>query len=251
MNNTAKQIIKTAAFVVIGLTFTNCFGINFSSPKNNPKKEFSVKQGFNAIETTGTADIIYTEGEEIKLKISAPKEAFDVITVKVENGVLKIGHDDKKMRNRSSMVNKYSITAYITAPAIKRFATYGTGDIIAERLSGDTIQLQTYGTGDIEISNIEFTFAEMSSYGTGDIEVRNATGKFVKAETQGTGDIEIDKIEVKMLDAITTGTGDISIHSGKIEEGDLSASGTGDIEANGVSINKYKCSGRKGKINVN
>ena len=241
--------ISLSVLAIATLT-TNCVGIRFSTPENNPKREYSVNQSFSGISTTGTADIVYTEGNDVKITISAPEEAFDYITVKIENGTLKIGQDEKKKKNNKTVSSKYSITAYITAPAIRTLNTYGTGDIKAKHLSGDSIQLKTYGTGDIETDNIECKDFIAETYGTGDIEIGNLSAETAHSDTYGTGDIEIYKINVTDLAASTGGTGDITIHTGQILDARLSASGVGDIEARKVDISKHRISGKKNNIKL-
>lgn len=228
--------IKYFSLVGISMLLSSCLGVRITNSADNKTKEYKVNSAFHGIETTATADVKYIKGDSVKVEIKTTDKAFELITVEVKDGVLKIGSKDTK-ESKVGEFDKYTVKAVVTAPNIDYLNTSGTGDIDADNVTGDKIKLLTYGTGDINIQILKCEEVTFNSYGTGDIEIGNLSANNAIAETSGTGDIEIKVVSATVLRATTSGTGDITFRTGNIGTAWFSASGTGEIDARGTKIN--------------
>lgn len=230
------QNIKYLSLIGMSMLLSSCLGVRITNSANNKTKEYKVNSAFHGIETAATADVEYIESDSVKVEIKAPDGAFDLVTVEVKDGVLVISQKDVNRSNHSNF-DKYTVKAKVSAPGIDYLSTTGTGDIKAQFVTGDKIELLTYGTGDIDIQILQCDEVTFNSYGTGDIEILNLSANNAITETSGTGDIEIKEISATDLKATTSGTGDITIKTGNIGKAWFSVSGTGEIDARGTKIN--------------
>ena len=98
-----------------------------------PSKNYVTKKvnvgSFNAISTSSSVDVIYTQssgGQDVE--IYAPDNLVDYIDVRVEGGVLKVGF--KSPRNNFSINGKHKKEVRVSAPAVNSLKASSSGDII-------------------------------------------------------------------------------------------------------------------------
>ena len=124
-----------------------------------PSKNYVTKKvnvgSFNAISTSSSVDVIYTQssgGQNVE--IYAPDNLVDYIDVRVEGGVLEVGF--KSPRNNFSINGKHKKEVRVSAPAVNSLKASSSGDIIIKnglKTSGK-VTVKASSSGDVTGSTI-------------------------------------------------------------------------------------------------
>ena len=165
----------------------------------------------NGISLLGSGNVEIIHGNKNEVSIHAPNDLIPYLLTEVENGTLKIGKR-KKGWKKFRFLNE-EIRYKITVKDIDHLKISGSGDIIADKLSGNACRVAISGSGEIDVNKID-------------------TGK-LNINLSGSGDIEIENIRAKNIDVGISGSGDIEIE-GKTDELELSISGSGDFDSPGL-----------------
>lgn len=227
-----KKTVYIIGLSIMGAAMTSCGKIiKIHTDKNLITKEISIGDAFNAIETYTISDIEYTDGPA-KITIKAAPDIIDKIQIYVKDSVLVVTEPDSNSSGFRFDGLRARQTAKLTVsyPGVKKFTTYGVGDIKISPAETDTLILNTFGTGDITAGTIRCIKLFAQTAGTGDIELGSVSCTDADLYTQGTGDIDISDINAGMIKAETNGTGDITL-KGKCRETSFGENGTGDINA--------------------
>jgi len=177
--------------------------------------------GIDGVALLGSGDVDITLGNKEEITIYAPADLIPYLLTEKKNGTLYIGKRKKgwkKFRNWNENVH-YELVV----KKLDRISVSGSGDIDAEKLSGEKCSVKVSGSGNIEVDQIN--------------------SKGVKVTVSGSGDVDIDNLSADILGVSINGSGDIDLE-GKTDELDVTISGSGDFTGNelrseDVSINIY------------
>ncbi|KAA4196483.1 DUF2807 domain-containing protein, partial [Bacteroides ovatus] len=123
-----RKLVSTLMAVTLMLVSATACAERITPSKNYVTKKVNVGS-FNAISTSSSVDVIYTQssgGQDVE--IYAPDNLVDYIDVRVEGGVLKVGF--KSPRNNFSINGKYKKEVRVSAPAVNSLKASSSGDII-------------------------------------------------------------------------------------------------------------------------
>lgn len=187
---------------------------SISASSNYETRTFEVGE-FRGIHAAGAFNVKYSRGTQ-NLKIYAPDNIMEHLTVEVRDGILKIGTDKIRIRNWKE------VTVYVSVPELDEAHISGAGDFSAE-------EVFTSGNIDIKIS------------GAGDIDIDKLTANDASISISGAGDIEIESLECNGISVKISGAGDASL-AGKANTADLKISGAGDIDIRGLECPRVNTS---------
>ncbi len=202
---------------------------------------------FNSVITTGIIDIRLVEdaANAGSVVCVGAADALELVDIYVKNGTLFVGDKCGERKFKDKIKNGrccYGTFIVYYSGNLQHIGTDGTGDIIADEIRSNSINVISSGTGDIEIGTIKNAVtATITSSGTGDIEVGKCEVNVLNAVTSGTGDIEVKRITATTVNATSSGTGDVTI-TGSAASANLIATGTGDVNATSfaaASISKH------------
>ncbi len=177
--------------------------------------------GIDGVSLIGSGDVSITLGNKEEIIIHAPADLIPYLLTEKKDGTLYIGKRKKgwkKFRRFNENVH-YDLVV----KQINRISVSGSGDIDAEKLSGNKCSVKVSGSGNIAVDQI--------------------TSNKLKVNISGSGDIDIDNLSTDILGASINGSGDMNIN-GKTDELDVTVSGSGDFTGNelkseNVSIDVY------------
>jgi hypothetical protein len=195
-------------------------------------KNFKVSD-FHGIDVSSGFDVILIQGNSEDLILTAQENLFEYITVKVDQGTLKI------YTERNLMPTK-PIKARISFKSIDNFKVSGGGDIKCETpINVPKLDVNISGGGDLDTEiNTEELNCRMS--GGGDAEI-NGNIKNYNLTLSGGGDLESD-LNATIIDCTLSGGGDLTLKSkGKVDDAHVVMSGGGDIKFE-MNVEKLKCS---------
>jgi hypothetical protein len=219
-NNPMKKIITNSYVMIFPAFFvmlTSCISSqSFMPVKGNGTsvdKNFNLSD-FHGIEVSGGFDVMLVQGNTEGVTLTAQENLFEYITVKVEQGTLKIYTEE-------NITATNPLKARISLKSIDNLKVSGGGDVISET------PVNASGLG-IEIS------------GGGDFTaVINAAE--LNCHISGGGDAKIDG-NIKNYKIDMSGGGDLTLKSNeKVADANIEVSGGGDTKAE-MNVDKLKCS---------
>lgn len=207
----------TTAAIATACALTACGsekrGINLYDTKqdNTITTEEAARKGFEKIETYGSFDVFYTQGDNTSIQLKGDQSDINQVKLKCDGRTLTIS---KKRNKGFGGNNGFDVDVYITTPNISGISINGSGDFKAES------EIKTKNMG-------------MSISGSGDIELRSLQCDKCESNIAGSGDIGIGRIATKELTAKIAGSGDIDLSNANIDRAELSIAGSGDIDIDG------------------
>ena len=171
---------------------------------NNYITREEVTGEFHSLSCNLPGDVIYTPGD-CAVKINAPDNVLDCVTVTNENGTLQIKSNLGRIRNLKK------ITVTVSSPVLESVNFNGAVDFNAPQ----------------GITALRF---DAIVNGAGDIEIDGMQASDVSVTVNGAGDATISGIDCENLSVSINGAGDAKV-SGKAGSAELAISGAGDIDA--------------------
>jgi len=213
----------SAALIGSALAAGGCFGGVLDHEAGPMTSKTSSETGFTKIELNGSADLVIEVGPEESIKIEGNQSRVDNVKTYVKDGVLVIDEKSEGLFGHSS--GKLVVT--ITAPKIDAISLYGSGDIDATGLTGESFDLEIYGSGDVTATG-EVDTASFVVKGSGDIQAKDLVAKSTSVDISGSGDVEV--YAKKAISASVSGSGEVTYFGGA-EDVIKSISGSGEVNA--------------------
>jgi hypothetical protein len=188
---------------------------------------------FNSIEVSGGFDVILIQGNSEDLTLTAQANLFEYITVKVDQGVLKI-------YTEKNIMTTQPLKARITFKIINNLRVAGGGDVNCETpVNVPDLNIEISGGGDFK--SIVNT-GEMNCHisGGGDAKIDGKIEDY-NLNLTGGGNIQSD-IDANTIICDISGGGDITLQGGeKASDANITLSGGGDLSLE-INVEKLKCS---------
>lgn len=208
-----RKLVSTLMAVTLMLVSATACAERITPSKNYVTKKVNVGS-FNAISTSSSVDVIYTQssgGQNVE--IYAPDNLVDYIDVRVEGGVLKVGF--KSPRNNFSINGKHKKEVRVSAPAVNSLKASSSGDIIIKN------GLKTSGKVTVKASS------------SGDVTGSTISCDDFAATANSSGDVILEKVSCTNFSADASSSGDV-ILAGICENASYRASSSGDVKAKGM-----------------
>ena len=226
-----RKLVSTLMAVTLMLVSATVCAERITPSKNYVTKKVNVGS-FNAISTSSSVDVIYTQssgGQNVE--IYAPDNLVDYIDVRVEGGVLEVGF--KSPRNNFSINGKHKKEVRVSAPAVNSLKASSSGDIIIKnglKTSGK-VTVKASSSGDVTGSTISCDdFAANSS---GDVILEKVSCTNFSADASSSGDVSVKNLNAADVSADASSSGDV-ILAGICENASYRASSSGDVKAKGM-----------------
>lgn len=196
------------------------------------EKSYNVSD-FKGIDVSGGFDVILVQGNTESLILTAQENLFEHITVKVDDGILKI-------YTRNNIWATKPMKARITFKSINNLEVSGGGDVMGETpINVEAIDINISGGGDfISVVNSEELNYRIS--GGGDTEIKGKT-KDYHLNVSGGGDIK-SEVNSNIILCRIAGGGDLFLRNEyKASEADIGINGGGDVDLK-INAERLKCS---------
>lgn len=144
---------------------------------------------FSVIRSHGPIDLHISIGNEFKVLVTAEETILPHIETVVDqaNGVLEI---DLKRRVETCDV----LMIQVTMPRIEAIASHGSGDIKVSHVSEDTLSIFNFGSGDISINGAAI-HCTIKNLGSGDIFAEKLNAQILDLHLTASGDMEVRCLE--------------------------------------------------------
>ena len=183
-------------------------------------------ESFTRLAALGPDNVIFKTGDSFSIVAEGPAESIDGLRYVIEGGRLAIG----RKKDSWNLGKSEAATITVTAPSITGLALAGSGDITADKVSGDDVKLSLAGSGDMRVGEVTAKKLKGSLAGSGDFVL---AGKADNATYSIAGSGSVDASKLVVTDAVVSiaGSGDVSIHATGNVEGKIA--GSGDINVTG------------------
>ncbi len=183
---------------------------------------------FDQVEFGALGELTITRGSENSLLIKADDNLIDKITTKVENRTLKIAMQPNLSFNPTEKIEYHLVVKELSGITLSGF-----GDISADVLDAESLNVQLLGSGDIKIGQVTGKSLSLSLGGFGSINIEKMTVDTPDMELRGSGDINIHSLEAQQLNLRMSGFGSTTIN-GKTTRQEVELSGSGDYHADNL-----------------
>jgi hypothetical protein len=234
-----KQLVmksNTMFLLVLFAMLTSCISSQSFLPVKGSgvsvDKNFNVSD-FHGIEVSGGFDVLLEQSDSESLILTAQENLFEYITVRVDQGILKVYTENNIMSTKPMKVKIYY-------KSIDDLDVSGGGDVTGETpVNVPVLNVEISGGGDFSaIVNTGKLDCRMS--GGGDAKINGSITNY-NITMSGGGDIHSDT-KAELVSCILSGGGDLSFRSsGKITEAMIDINGGGDVEAV-LTAEKMRCS---------
>jgi hypothetical protein len=232
-----KLFYSTVLVLTILLTaFSSCVSSQFPFPVKGSgelkDKSYNISS-FNNISVAGGFDVVLIQGNNEGVVLSAQENLFEYITVKVEEGVLKIYTEKNIMPTKG-------LKATISLKSISGLKVSGGGDVSSETgLDVPKLAIELSGGGDLS-TNLKTDEMDCRISGGGDANI-DGTVKNYNLGISGGGDVKSD-VSASIVDCSISGGGNLEMKSrDKISNANFVISGGGDLRID-MEADLLKCS---------
>jgi len=167
-----KNFKHLAISLLVGFLITGCDThgnqtVNGSGPVESLEVDLSAFDGVNVI---GTCNVDIQIGEPQSVEFYAQSEVLDVMTYKVNDGMLQIGFKPDYTVNTSE-----EIRAEITIPSVSFAGITGAADFEFSGEQQDALDIYITGAGNVEAFDMAVKDCNIRISGTGNCEVNVIT----------------------------------------------------------------------------
>jgi hypothetical protein len=193
----------------------------------NGRRDYQVG-AFDRIDVAGSQNVIVTVGGAPSAYAEGDTGLLDRLEVKVENGVLRIGH--KKGSWMSFGSRKSKIIVHVSAPSIRGADISGSGDMRIDKVQADSFDGSIAGSGELDIASLKAKATSFSIAGSGGVSAAG-TAETADIDIAGSGDVRLSGLEVRRAKVSIAGSGNVEARA--METADVDIMGSGDVVITG------------------
>ncbi len=182
-------------------------------------------RGIDGVALLGSGDVSITLGDKEEITIHAPADLIPYLLTEKKDGTLYIGKRKKGWRKHRSFNERVHYD--LVVKSLKYVSISGSGDIDAEKLSGEKCSVKVSGSGNIEVDRIRSNKLKVNISGSGDIDIENLSADILGVSINGSGDTDING-KTDELDVTISGSGDFTGNKLKSENVSIDIYGSGD-----------------------
>jgi len=213
-----KIINRFVPFVLL-FALTGC---NTLEGQTSRVRTFS---GIDGVALLGSGDVDISIGNKEEITIHAPADLIPYLLTEKKGGTLYIGKR-KKGWKKFRHINE-NIHYDLVVKELTHISVSGSGDIEAEKLTGEKCSVKVSGSGNIEVDQINSNGVKVTVSGSGDVNVDNLSTDILGVSINGSGDIDLDG-ETDELDVTISGSGYFTGNELKSENVSVNIYGSGD-----------------------
>ncbi|MEI7596105.1 MAG: head GIN domain-containing protein [Bacteroidota bacterium] len=217
---TKNHILSLLILLALCVSISSCIDLNSISGKGPVTKENKNLDQFSKIDISGAFEVTYVKSDSFKICIETNENLQKIISVKLENELLKIG-TTKSIRN----FDKLALT--ICCPTLKSINLSGANDLkCTDSLICEKLIIDMSGASDINLLGKSMVL-EIELSGTGTVNAKHFPSNDIKVDLSGAANAIV--FPVNSLNAEISGAGSIK-YLGNPKSIKQDVSGTGSIE---------------------
>lgn len=222
--------------------------VNSNQKKSNKKRGGAVTlfsgKPVRSIRNMGKWDIEIKGGTTPRVEVQGLKSGkIPSKMIEYENGEVQIRSDVKIDADEDVKITIYT-------PELRSLYTLGSGDIIADCLTGGELDVCVLGSGDILANEIKSGNLRLMITGSGDISGKKVEATTLQAVVNGSGDILVNKAGATSIECVVQGSGDIFLRGIEATTVRVTSLGSGDVTVTGKTTTASYSVRGSGDINM-
>ncbi len=163
-------------------------------------------QDFTRVELRSIGNLTISQGDVEALTVKADDNLLTYITTDVVAGTLEIGTKQDTNINPTQ-----TIEYHLTVKSLSSVVLSGFGNIDADKLSSDTLQVKLTGSGDIHIGEVTGENLNLNLTGFGNVNIDSAEVSKPALDLSGSGDIKVGALQASALALTISGFGNATV----------------------------------------
>lgn len=157
---------------------------------------------FTRVKNAGSVDVRLHVGEPRRVVVLAGEKVIDDVRTEVHDGTLQVTFDHDGFGGSD-------VTVEASVPELTGVEVSGSGDVDADGLDGDAVDVRSDGSADIGLAgSVDQLAVDVS--GSGDADMSGLTARAARVVVDGSGDVDVSA--EKRLDVSVDGSGDVRVH---------------------------------------
>ncbi len=179
---------------------------------------------FSKISLRISGNVHLVQGKKQSVRIEAKSSVLEDIITEVKDNTLNIRFPSNFFfRN----MNTGKIDIYITVPEVDGLSISGSGNIIADEIETQNLDLSISGSGNIKIGDLSGDRISAAISGSGGININSGgVANELSASISGSGNIKASGFEAKNVSARISGSGNCSVKSNGSVKARVAGSGS-------------------------
>lgn len=182
--------------------------------------------GFSRIDAKGPIDVVVQQGDSYEVTVRGDENLVDRITTTVNGDELVID-----LNGWPILSSPKALSVSVTMPQLQALISSGSGNVEAQGLSGDSLDLENSGSGTVTAS---CTQAEVHADVSGSGGLRlSGTATSLNLSSSGSGEADASQLPADDVRVDSSGSGNVSVQANRTIA--LYLSGSGDIAWQGTA----------------
>lgn len=181
---------------------------------------------FDAISLVGVGDVTVSLGDEPSVVVRAPENLLRELRTRTEGGTLKLETERQPRLLGGNRISGSRVSYKIVTPRLEGLELSGAGDIRAERVAGDDVELTLSGSGNLYVEDLRADELEVSLSGEGDLQLAGEVDE-QSVTVSGVGNYRACELASEDAEVNVSGVGDALVWA--TETLDAAVSGVGSV----------------------
>lgn len=241
------KLIKFFAMVILLTQLAAC-----SSSRVTPSSTFVTfevaAENVKAINVGNAIKVIYTQAPESSVRVEAPDNVVDYVSVKVKGDKLDVG-----LKPHVDIAGSSKVTVYVSSPSLKSVDASSASYVgmPAGLKTRSEINIEASSSATISISDLNVSKAGIEASSAARISVGSLIAETVNAECRSAATMDLSSLDVRTISAEATSAATMSL-SGRCDFADLEANSAATIKAKDLAAARGRAnSNSAGSIKCN
>jgi hypothetical protein len=213
-----KTIKQLSVYILLLVLATGCieqFNIRGNGMEATEERVVPI---FNKVKSSGSFDVVITNGEQFEVLVNAEENILPYIETTVSGNTLLI--DIPGIHN---VRNRLPMNVFITIPELKGVKQSGSGNITTDYFTTQRMELFISGSGSIS-TEVNADVVDASISGSGWMLISGGAGES-NLNISGSGNINSSGLAVLRCNALISGSGNMQVKAEKSIFARISGSG--------------------------
>ncbi len=176
---------------------------------------------FHAVDVSGSADVILTQGEGESLSIECDDNLLPHIRSTVSDGVLRLRFENGSWSPSERTVYRIGIED------VESVRLRGSVSLVSSGLEGRDVDLHISGSGSAHIESLRSEATDFTTSGSGDLRLGSIETGSLHIGVSGSGEVTVGSGTVGRMDASTSGSSDLDMPGVQVQSASVRISGSG------------------------
>jgi len=223
------KLLYTSILPLLALILSSC-NLTVVRGSGHLVSETRPASDFNRIELVGSGNVVLTQGSEEALKVEAEDNLMSYLRTEVRGHTLYLGFRDTLANE--IIVPTRPVKFYVNLKTLEGLKISGSGNISAHELQAGQLALDVTGSGDIVIDSLTAQTVESSISGSGRVQLSQGTAPEQRVDIGGSGNYQGEKLAGQTVTVKISGSGNATVRAEETLEARIT--GSGDIRYYGT-----------------